>query len=387
MWKKMKENHLRPGECFHLLLMGGDQIYADSIWDEVPIINSLKVKSKLTSKVVEEFSLTPRLRQELTDQLKKFYEQLYIDSWSDSDMSYMMASVPTVMMWDDHDIFDGWGSYPDELQNSDLFRCIYPVANRYFEIFQTRTSSNISRISNTHFSMHFSFRNYEVILLDNRTFRTMKNVMSPSQYYDLGKVLDKALFSEVPEELSKQRTLCFVVPVPIAHLDYSHLVERLLPKVPKKEFRHSMNDDAIDHWDHYNHKAEQKKLLDILFDAGEKHNAKYVCVVSGDVHTAGAATITKTGGKRKITQVISSGTVHSGPNRWEFALMNLVTTPKSDITGYNLYLKNFGNFRKHTINLRNFGILTKAKHSGIVASIEMENRENLAHRTLNKFKN
>ena len=26
--------------------------------------------------------------------------------------------MPTVMMWDDHDIFDGWGSYSPEMQRS-----------------------------------------------------------------------------------------------------------------------------------------------------------------------------------------------------------------------------------------------------------------------------
>src|SRR5690606_36352665 len=126
---------------------------------------------------------------------------------------------------------------------------------------------------------------------------------------------------------------------------------------------------------------------DILFAAGEKHVAKYVCIVSGDVHTAGAATITKAESNRKITQLISSGTVHDGPNTWQLALMQLVTTPKSNVAGYNLKLKNFGNFKKHTISRRNFGVLTKAHHSGVVASLEMEDRENLAHRTLNKFKN
>jgi hypothetical protein len=26
------------------------------------------------------------------------------------------------MSWDDHDIFDGWGSYPEELQESAVFQ-------------------------------------------------------------------------------------------------------------------------------------------------------------------------------------------------------------------------------------------------------------------------
>lgn len=386
MWKKMKQDHLRPNERFHLLLMGGDQVYADSIWDEVPIIDSMKIRSKLTTDIVTNYKFGAKTARELTSELRNFYEQLYIDSWSDADMSFMLASVPSVMMWDDHDIVDGWGSYEPKLQKSELFKAIFPVAKDYFEIFQTRTAANISRASKRHFSLHLGFRNLEIVVLDNRTFRKMDRVMAPSQYNDLQKVLERDLFTDIPDAIVEERILCFVIPVPIAHLNYSKFIEKILPQVSKKEFRHSMNDDALDHWDHQKHEIEQKKLLDILFDAGEKHAAKYVCVVSGDVHTAGAATITKAQNQREITQLISSGIVHRGPKWWQLALLKYVTTPKSKVAGYNLHLKNFGNFKKHTINRRNFGILTKASHSGVVASLEIEGRKNMAHRTLNKFK-
>ncbi|MFT6435087.1 MAG: phosphodiesterase/alkaline phosphatase D-like protein [Candidatus Azotimanducaceae bacterium] len=387
LWKQMRKTHANPEERFHLMIMGGDQIYADSVWDKVSTIDVMKVKSTLTTAVVEKTKFDLKTSKKLTDQLNEFYENLYISSWSDEDMSFMLASVPSVMMWDDHDIVDGWGSYESELQNSDLFQHICPVAKKYFEIFQTRTAANTSRFAIEHFSMQLSFRNIEIIMLDNRTFRTSDRVMAPAQYKDLKKVLKGDLFSEIPEQISTERVLCFVVPVPLAHLNYSKLVEKALSKFSKTNFRKSMNDDALDHWDHANHKEEQKQLLDVMFDAGEKHAAKYVCVISGDVHTAGAATITKSQSRRKITQLISSAIVHKGPNKWQLALMKLVSSGKSQIPGYSLELKNFGSYKKHTINLRNFGIMGKAKHSGVVASLELENRTNLAHRTLNKFKN
>ena len=33
----------------------------------------------------------------------------------------MLALVPTVAMWDDHDLIDGWGSYPAERQDCAVF--------------------------------------------------------------------------------------------------------------------------------------------------------------------------------------------------------------------------------------------------------------------------
>jgi hypothetical protein len=48
----------------------------------------------------------------------------------------MFASVPTLMMWDDHDIFDGWGSYSPERQQSEVFQGIFNIAREYFYLFQ-----------------------------------------------------------------------------------------------------------------------------------------------------------------------------------------------------------------------------------------------------------
>lgn len=42
------------------------------------------------------------------------------------------------MIWDDHDIFDGWGSYPLNLQYSDVFQIIFERAELFYYIFQVR---------------------------------------------------------------------------------------------------------------------------------------------------------------------------------------------------------------------------------------------------------
>ena len=39
-------------------------------------------------------------------------------------VSTAMSSIPNVMMWDDHDIFDGFGSYDKELQTCPVFKVI-----------------------------------------------------------------------------------------------------------------------------------------------------------------------------------------------------------------------------------------------------------------------
>lgn len=38
------------------------------------------------------------------------------------DVATALATIPAVMIWDDHDIFDGWGSYDPDMQNCVIFK-------------------------------------------------------------------------------------------------------------------------------------------------------------------------------------------------------------------------------------------------------------------------
>ena len=90
---------------YHLLLMGGDQIYADSIWEVVPSIK------RWSEKKAERRSTAP-FTPTMGRQVERFYFELYCSRWAQAEPARMFTRIPTVMMWDDHDIFDGWGSYP-----------------------------------------------------------------------------------------------------------------------------------------------------------------------------------------------------------------------------------------------------------------------------------
>ena len=50
----------------------------------------------------------------LKAQLEVEYVRLYCERWGKgSGFADMAARVPMVMTWDDHDVFDGWGSHED----------------------------------------------------------------------------------------------------------------------------------------------------------------------------------------------------------------------------------------------------------------------------------
>ena len=133
--------HDRGLQRFHLMLMGGDQIYFDSIWED---IKQLRRWVALPRRAQLEFKVSKTLEREIEAYYFGLYKQRWLPRerkpWSSPtvalDAAAAMASIPTIMMWDDHDIFDGWGSYSCEMQNSPLFQTLFRHARRAFWVFQ-----------------------------------------------------------------------------------------------------------------------------------------------------------------------------------------------------------------------------------------------------------
>jgi hypothetical protein len=83
-----------PDEWPHLLLMLGDQVYADEI-------------SPATERFIRErrdVDVPPRL--EVAD--FEEYCHLYREAWSDAAVRWLLSTVPTAMIFDDHDVIDDW---------------------------------------------------------------------------------------------------------------------------------------------------------------------------------------------------------------------------------------------------------------------------------------
>lgn len=370
MWDRLWDNHETDGldYSFHGLLLCGDQIYADPIWERISYFKDHDLLGWRSTKKMSSHTVDPRDKADLIKEIENFYEDLYIASWSKAPVSRVLASIPSAMMWDDHDIIDGWGSYPKALQNCELFAAIFEVAKRYFELLQVRTRENASLISNTHYSQHISFRNYEILILDNRSFRRQDQIMSDEQYEDLRRINDSTLFGSCPVALEGQRVVLFAIPVPIAHLNYRRRVEEWLKWLVKGDFRKSLDDDALDHWDHHIHADEQRQLIDLIFNFGDTHSPKYVHVLSGDVHSAGAGRIKRTSGsERYVNQAVSSAIVHKPAGKIFQWFVDIVSTRKSRVKGYEVGLAEFGNEGKapKTIYDRNVGFLYKAATKGL----------------------
>ncbi len=58
----------------------------------------------------------------MAEEATYFYFTHYRQHWCSRHLADALACIPQVMMWDDHDIFDGWGSYPHALLTCSVFQ-------------------------------------------------------------------------------------------------------------------------------------------------------------------------------------------------------------------------------------------------------------------------
>jgi len=293
LWAKMAESH--QDKPFALLLMGGDQLYADEMWSSVP---TLKAWGKLSRKKKVASAFTKTMEQ----QVERFYEDLYRSRWNDPNMAQLFASVPSVMMWDDHDIFDGWGSYPKDMHECAVYQGIFRTAKQYFELFQIRSRQNSSllNVDAGHYAFGFQFRGFHILAMDNRCERTLKQVMSPQQWTDLIQYLDQA----------NSGHMLLLSAVPVVYRDFS-FTETAFDVTPWEE---ELTDDLKDHWRAKEHQCERARLIMRMLANHNKRGCKTV-ILSGDVHIGCLGVINDRNNSARIHQIVSSGIVHPAPSR------------------------------------------------------------------------
>jgi hypothetical protein len=77
----------------------------------------------------------------LQAQATAFYLRNYVESFTQPDVCTAYASIPGVMVVDDHDLWDGFGSYDPDLQACPVFQGLFAVAQRFFLLFQQHTTA------------------------------------------------------------------------------------------------------------------------------------------------------------------------------------------------------------------------------------------------------
>jgi hypothetical protein len=196
MWRDVLNTH--QTQPFHVMLGGGDQIYNDAVEEETTLFKQWTEVKDHHQK--ERMPFTP----ELQDELELFYLTRYSVWFSQGLFGLVVSQIPTINIFDDHDIIDGWGSYPDSYMKSPVMSGLGAVAFKYYMLFQHQSSIDegeetepswilgaqpgpyipeLSRSIFTHLGRSVAF-----LGLDCRTERRHNEILSPETY---DKVLDR----------------------------------------------------------------------------------------------------------------------------------------------------------------------------------------------------
>ncbi|AOB29715.1 hypothetical protein AKI39_01985 [Bordetella sp. H567] len=345
--------HDRGVQRFHLLLMGGDQIYFDSIWGDIPALQEWVGKSR-------QEQLSFPVSDELDRAIEAYYFTLYEQRWLPRsrggwgsatpafDAADAMAGTPTIMMWDDHDIFDGWGSYTCEMQQSPLFKTLFRHARRAFWVFQMQhVLSDLPDLMDATppgfaakdpmyadipwadvlrgdplalpllygqpgFSSFYEVGAVALAVPDLRTERSRTQVLGANTW---ARIKDRLGMLDGPDSPGQSgqpgRHLIIMSSVPVVHPKLA-LAEGWVDTFGQDRVLDSAADDLRDQWAHDDHEGERKRLLEVL-TAVAKSTGLHVSVVSGDVHVAASGVAYPHGDTSaavRIPQFTSSAVVH-----------------------------------------------------------------------------
>ncbi|KAI1184662.1 hypothetical protein F5B17DRAFT_411134 [Nemania serpens] len=189
MWKDVLQKNLDCGG-FHVQLGLGDQIYGDRLWKEVPLLKQwLATPGKENRKNT---SWTARHEEDVTHA----YFHFYTSHFDQPFLREAFAQIPHICQIDDHDIFDGYGSYPDYMQNSQVFKNIGRIAVDMYLLFQHHTtlemlrnvSHDLDLFTITGQGWHFvKFLGPAVVVVgaDVRSERTQSRVLAGPTYQGL----------------------------------------------------------------------------------------------------------------------------------------------------------------------------------------------------------
>jgi hypothetical protein len=309
---------------YHLLLLGGDQVYADAMWETVGVMQDWAAKSWKDGNKA-------KASDTMRKTLDTFYFDLYTERWSQPAVAQMMARVPGIAMWDDHDLTDGWGSYPVERQNCDVYGALWNSAVKAFVVFQqhlkdgerrpgtigkadpdwwkqpaTADKPTESRVGA--FSFAYQIGGVMVLAIDMRSQRTEETQVVSKAHWD---EIYEWMKNKIPEDVAH---LLVMSSIPVVYPGFDTL-ESLLGFIPGHQ---DLEDDLRDHWNSKPHKGERVRLVHNLLELPKRKIR--ATLLSGDVHVAALGIVeskraddAKDDADAVINQLISSGIVHPGP--------------------------------------------------------------------------
>jgi PhoD related phosphatase len=340
---------------FHLLLQGGDQLYADPIWHEVPALARWKRRPWWRRRKAP---FPPETAEAVGDAYFDFYWWL----WSQPQLAPLLAAIPSLMMWDDHDIFDGWGSWAAKWQQCPTFQGIWRAAREHFALFQLAAHPDdlpdgFCDRRGGQFGWAYRIGEVGIVAPDLRSERSRDRVLGDAGWASLTAALAR---------VADCRHVLLLSSMPLVTCDLRPL-ERFFDLLPGHQ---TWQDDLVDQWPSRAHGAEWTRLLRELV-AFSAASGACVTSLSGEIHLGALGVIEGRGAR--IHQLTSSGIVHPAPPAWAVDVLERIgaRSPRAahDLTVRLLPLPGHG---RRFLRARNWLELEIAPGGGLTATWHSE---------------
>ncbi len=286
-----------------LVIGGGDQVYADgndgmSIWKW---LKRVRGKSPTNKDMVS------------------WYRDIYRGYWGFPSLQKVFASYPTYMIWDDHEIMDGWGSYTKKELSQQLDTLLriedvdanVALANRMkkaaTKVYVEYQHSHNPAADKDVFDYPFEACGCDFYTLDMRHNKSVKDGSEDGSGQILGAAQHERLaaWAEEVKNAGKRGPIFVVSTVPTVHL--KDFVLNLADWAAVFGGR----DDVRDHWEHDINRDEYKKLMSLLFECSHQSGRPLV-ILSGDVHVGAIFSLHHAKfAKARVFQVTSSGITYN----------------------------------------------------------------------------
>ncbi|KFX88504.1 hypothetical protein O988_09005, partial [Pseudogymnoascus sp. VKM F-3808] len=339
MWRDVLNTH--QTQPFHVMIGGGDQIYNDCVMNQAELFADwIAIKNPMHK---HNAPFTP----EMQDELDEFYLNRYSMWFSQGLFGLANSQIPMVNIFDDHDIIDGFGSYPHHFMDSPVFSGLGNTAFKYYMLFQHQSSIDEGEDTEPSWLLgetpgpYIKEHSRSVFMsmgagisflgMDCRTERGREEVLSEETYH---KIMDRCHDEIV---LGETKHLIVLLGVPIAYPRLVWLENILTSRVmdPVKAlgragvFSNLLNqfdggveilDDLDDHWTAKSHKKERQYLIEDLQDLAADKSVR-ITILGGDVHLAAIGQfisnpklgIPKDKDHRYMPNVVSSAIVNTPP--------------------------------------------------------------------------
>jgi len=297
-------------------LLIGDQIYADDWKDRI-----LATKSD-------------------ADRIA-LYLDAYRTFWSNIHYRRVLCSLPAMLMWDDHDIVDGWGStlesfLPGKSEFREDWLKLFDAASSTFAIMQNiRNPLPLSSLPGDGYDFCFRIGKWGFAVLDLRSHRNLlqNRIISVEQIERLKKwveankkgmealfVVSTVVFSHGSPPLDDFAVSLW--PFVMSAVDWLARLTKWGRGMRTNFYKTlgDIRDDIRDSWGCKENAAQADLILDYLFALqNEPHNPMNVVILCGDIHTPGYANIYSSdpahSGRATIPHITASPVAYS-PFNW-----------------------------------------------------------------------